>query len=277
MKRQTILVVGASGTVGTELARILKSEGHIVRGTTSRTPVEGKVFLNVATGEGLSRAFAGVDRAFFLSPPGFANQYAILSPLIQEAKRRGLKKVVLMTAMGANANEASPLRQAEMELEKSGLAYNIIRPNWFMQNFNTFWIQGIRDAGKIFLPAGNAKTSFIDARDISEVAATLLTSDEMNNRDFDLTGPEALDHNEAAAFISKATGKTVVYEEIAPEAFKKGLVGAGLPHDYADFMVMIIGFLREGYSAGLTESVAEILGRKPRSFVNYAQDFKAAL
>ena len=46
-----------------------------------------------------SEAFEGVERAFFLSPAGYADQYKNLSPLIQEAKRRGLKKEVLMTAV----------------------------------------------------------------------------------------------------------------------------------------------------------------------------------
>lgn len=276
MKHETILIVGASGTVGTELTQLLKAAGHTVRGTTSRSPGAGQVHLNVATGEGLAAAFEGVDRAFLLSPPGFADQYQVLSPLIQEAKRRGLKKVVLMTAMGANANEAAPLRKAELELETSGLAFNIIRPNWFMQNFNTFWIQGIKERGKIFLPAGQAKTSFIDARDIAAVAAKLLTDDKLKNRDFDLTGPEALDHDQAAALLTKASSKKIVYQEITPEAFKQGLVGAGLPNDYADFMVLIISFLREGYSAGVTTSVQDILGRAPARFETYAKDFKAA-
>jgi uncharacterized protein YbjT (DUF2867 family) len=82
----------------------------------------------------------------------------------------------------------APLRKAERHLEASGLAYNVIRPNWFMQNFNTFWLHGIQTAGQIFLPVGQAKGSFIDARDIAAVAAVLLTSDAFDNRDFDLTG-----------------------------------------------------------------------------------------
>src|SRR6185503_14578197 len=109
-----------------------------------------------------------------------ADQYKVLSPLIQEAKRQGLEKVVLMTAMGANAVETAPFRRAEIELEKSGLTYNIVRPNWFFQNFNTFWIQGILNYGKILVPGGNAKTSFIDARDISAVVAKLLTTSEFD-------------------------------------------------------------------------------------------------
>ncbi len=281
MTRQTVLVVGASGTVGSEIVKLLAAQGHKVRATTSKKtsaqPKDGveQVHVNLVTGEGISKAFDGVDRAFLLSPPGHADQYKILAPLIQEAKRRGLKKVVLMTAMGANAAD-TPFRRAEIELEKSGLAYNIVRPNWFMQNFNTYWIHGILEQGKILLPAGTAKTSFIDARDISAVVAKLLTSDDLNNRDFDLTGPQAIDHSEVAKEISSSTGKKVAYEEIEPSTLKKGLVAAGFPEDYVDFLILIFGFLREGYNAAVTDSVKRVLGRAPIEFKKYAKDYKEA-
>ena len=129
----------------------------------------------------------------------------------------GVQKIVLMTAMGANADENAPMRKAEVHLETSGLVYNIIRPNWFMQNFNSFWIQGILEHGKIFLPVGAAKGSFIDARDISAVAARLLSTDDFNQRDFDLTGGVAVDHDAVAAILSKVTGQTITYQDI-PES-----------------------------------------------------------
>lgn len=273
MNKETILIIGASGKVGSELARLLKSEGLNVRTATSRVPSEsGQVRLNLATGEGLREAFEGVDKAFFLAPPGYHDQHALLSPLIQEAKRRGLKKTVLMTAMGANAVETSPFRRAEIELEKSGLDYHIIRPNWFLQNFNTFWVGGIEKEGKILVPAGTAKTSFIDARDISAGAAKLLTGD-FKKRDFDLTGPESLTHDEVAAAISASSGKKIVYQEITPEEFKRMFVAAGVPADYVDVLVMIFGFLREGYNARVTTDVTDILGRAPIGLTQYTKDF----
>lgn len=278
MKNDLILIVGASGMVGSEIIKLLKADGYRTRATTSK-PVknsENLAHVNLVTGEGIKDAFEGVDRAFFLSPPGYANQFALLSPLIQEAKRRGLKKVVLMTAMGADANEASPFRQAELALEKSGLNYNIIRPNWFLQNFHTFWGQGIQQFDKILLPAGDAKVSFIDARDIAATAAKLLTSDQFERQAFDLTGPLAVDHSEAAAAISKASGRKISYQEISPNDFLTGLLGVGLPKDYAEFLVLIMGFLREGYSARTTASVKEITGVEPRTLTQYANDYKTA-
>jgi len=273
----TILVIGASGTVGSELSRLLLDAGHTVRKATSRTPTApDQVHLNLLTGEGRDTAFAGVDSAFFLAPPGHTRQDLLLNPLVDAARAQGLKKVVLMSAMGANAIDTAPLRVAERHLEASGLAFNIIRPNWFMQNFNTFWIQGILQQGQIFLPVANAKGSFIDARDIAATAAALLLSDRFNGQDFDLTGPEALDHHQVAALLSEATGKRIGYTEITPEAMREGLLAAGLPADYAEFLLVILGYFKAGYSERTTNAVETITGRAPRTVAAYARDYKAA-
>ena len=281
MKSKSILVVGASGIVGSEIVKILLEQGHNVRGTTSKKSLYPltkvgfeKVYANLETGEGINNAFEDIDRAFFLSPPGYVNQYAMLSPLIQSAKKWGLEKVVLMTAFGVNHNESSPFRKAEIELEKSGLSYNIIRPNWFMQNFNTFWLQGILEQNKILLPAGQAKVSFIDARDIAAVAAKLLISEELNNIAFDITGSKELDHEEVAHVISEATERNISYEEISPSTMKARLLAAGLKENYSNFIITLLEYLRNGYNTNVTNAVKDILGREPIEIKKYAQDYK---
>ncbi len=270
------LIIGASGVVGSELVKLLKAQGHSVRTTTSKKEglTRELVHLNLVTGEGLEAAFENVQKAFLLSPAGYADQYAILNPLIREAKKRKLKKVVLMTAFGANLNESSPMRRAEIELEKSGLNYNIIRPNWFMQNFQTFWLHDINQNNKIRLPAGVAKTSFIDSRDISAVAAKLLTSDKFDRQAFDLTGPEAIDHAYVASVLSKVSGRSIVYDDIPPQDLKQDLIKAGLSSDYSDMLLGILGYLKAGYNSGLTSSVQDVTGVPPRKISQYANDYK---
>ena len=271
------LIIGASGTVGSELSRLLADAGHDVRRATSRPATQpGQVQLDLVSGQGLAQAFDGVDRAFLLAPPGHTRQDLLLKPLVDAARERGLRRVVLMSAMGANADDAAPLRQAELHLERSGLAWNVIRPNWFMQNFNTFWLKGIVEQGRIFLPVGRAKGSFIDARDIAAVAAALLSRDDLANRDFDLTGAEALDHDQVAAVLSRETGRSILFEDIPPEAMLAGLLQAGLPRDYAEFMLVILGFFKAGYAERTTDSVQRITGQAPRGFAAYAKDYRAA-
>lgn len=272
------LVIGANGTVGSELVRLLRAAGHTVVKATSRpvTDPASEVHLNLVTGAGLDTALKGVGKVFMLAPPGYTNQDELLNPLIDAAKAHGVQKVVLMSAMGANADDNAPLRKAELHLEASGLAYNIIRPNWFMQNFNTFWIQGILEQGKIFLPVGAAKGSFIDARDIAAVAARLLSTDDFNNRDFDLTGSVALDHDAVAAILSNATGQTITYQDIPEADMRSALLGSGVPPAYAEFLLMILGFFKLGYAERTTDAVPTLLGRAPIALAQYAADYRSA-
>ena len=272
------LVIGANGTVGSELVRLLRAAGHNVLKATSRpvTDLATEVHLNLVTRAGLDTALQGVSKVFMLSPPGHSNQDELLNPVVDAAKAHGVQKIVLMTAMGANADENAPMRKAEVHLETSGLAYNIIRPNWFMQNFNTYWLQGIQTAGQIFLPVGAGKGSFIDARDIATVAASLLTTDTFANRDFDLTGPRALDHAEVAAIMTQVVGKTIGFTDITSEAMRQRLLGAGMPKDYAEFLVLILSYFKAGYAERTTDAVQQITGQAPRTLDQYAKDYRTS-
>ena len=272
----TTLVIGATGHIGAELTRLLQAAGHTVRQATRTARAPGQVALDLATGAGLDAAFDGVQRAFLMAPPGHAQQHLLLNPAIDAAQRAGVQHVVLLSAMGANADPSTPLRQAELHLEQSGLAWNTLRPNWFMQNFHTFWLPGIQATGNILLPLGNAKGSFIDTRDIAAVAAALLTGDAWRNQDFDLTGPEALDHDQVARILSDAAGRPIGYQDIPPEAMRSALLGAGLPADYTDFMLLILGYFKAGYSERTTNAVQQITGRAPRTLAQYAADHRSA-
>jgi uncharacterized protein YbjT (DUF2867 family) len=276
------LVAGASGAVGSHLVKFLAAEpGAIVRALTSKPGRQDTervkwVRADVLSEDGLAAAFSGVDRAFLLAPSGHANQHQVLAPLIREARRAKLEKVVLMTAKGADAVDASPFRRAELELERSGIAFNILRPNWFMQNFATFWARGIREQGKILLPAGAARVSFIDALDIAAVAARLLTRGGHEGKGFELTGAESLDHGDVAAVLSRVTGRRIVYEEISPRALRTQLLESGTPADYADFLLASFAFLREGRLAVITENLRALLGRNPSRLESFAQAHRGA-
>jgi uncharacterized protein YbjT (DUF2867 family) len=268
------LILGASGTVGTELVHLLKQKKQtVLRATSKKQQENDQVYLNLITKEGLENV-SKVDKLFLLSPPGHVNQDELLIPLIEKAKNSTVKKIVLMTAMGVDADPSIPLRKVELHLERSGITYNIIRPNWFMQNFNSYWIHGINHQNKILLNVEDAKGSFIDARDIACVASVLLTSDQFNNQAFDLTGGKALNHFEVADIISKTSGRTIKYQNITTNEMRDGLLSASLPKDYAEFMLVILDFFRQGYSERITDSVEKIIGRKPITFSSYAEDYK---
>ncbi|XDD46028.1 NAD(P)H-binding protein [Leptospira sp. WS39.C2] len=274
-----VFVYGGSGLVGGNLIKELQSKGHEVFAGT-RKPADQKNDANLTwvladsknPNQGIE-ILESVDAAFFLSPPGETNQFEILSPWINKAKQVGIQKLVLMTAMGVeHAPPEAPFRKTEILLEGSGLSWNIIRPNWFMQNFHTFWIAGIKQDGKIYFPGGNANVSFIDARDIASVAAVLLTTDGFKNQAITLTGRESIDHIQVSKYLTTVSGKNIEYIDVDPKVFESSLVSAGLSEDYAAFLVMIAGALKEGFASPIVDSVKNITGKEPISFQKYAED-----
>ncbi|WP_298625215.1 hypothetical protein [uncultured Legionella sp.] len=121
------------------------------------------------------------------------------------------------------------------------------------------------------MPVGQAKTSFIDSRDIAAVVATLLATDEFNNQAFDLTGSEALTHDDMAQNISQAINRTILFQDISPELLKRDLLDKGIPEDYSDFMLLILSYLKAGYNSKVTHDVEHIIGRPPLSVSSYIQ------
>ncbi|HEV7252563.1 MAG TPA: SDR family oxidoreductase [Mesorhizobium sp.] len=270
-----ILVIGGSGTVGRHLVAELAAKGEQVRLATRRPTASARsnvesVKLDLSSGQGLPEAFEGVDRVFALSPAGYLDQPGLISPVVEEATRRGAK-VVLQTAMGVDADDNIPFRQLELKLERAGVPYVILRPNWFTDNFDTYWGAQIA-SGALRLPAGEGATSFIDARDIAASAAGALTSADHDNQAFDLTGPEALTYAQAAEIISRETGLPVRYENVNAETFVRGRVQAGVPEDYARFLATILGVVAQGWTAKVVDGVERLSGRKPRTLADHFRE-----
>lgn len=273
-----LFVYGGTGGVSALLIEKLLTEGHTVLAGTRHPEKQPKrdrltwVKVTHDASEAALPALKQVDRAFLMSPPGLVDQYSVLQPWVAAAHSVGLAKVVLMTAMGVEfAPDEAPFRKLELTLGTANIPYNILRPNWFMQNFYTYWIEGILKDRKIYFPGGDARTSFVAAEDIAEVAAALLTGDATHDgQGLAITGPEALTHAEVAEILSTATGKRIEYINVSPEDFKAALLGAGLSADYADFMVMIAGALRDGHAAPITTTVQDVTGRAPTTFAQFA-------
>ncbi len=273
-----VLVLGASGHVGQPLVAELLAKGEQVK-AASRSgkafgAAEGVVF-DFADPTTFDAAFDGVDRAYVMLPGGYVESKALLEPVIQAAAERNVK-VVFQSVLGVDADDSIPYRQVEIALENSGVPYVILRPNWFADNFHTYWKAGI-DQGVIGVPAGDGKSSFIDVRDIASSAAAALTTDRFDNQAFNLTGPEALSYAQAAQKISAALGKPVVYQAMEESAFCDLLKSVGVPADYAEFLTSIFYPVREGWTAGVSDAVATLTDKAPRSLDEYIADHLAEL
>ena len=279
-----ILVIGATGTVGSQLVMQLGQRGEEVRAAT-RQPATARrrsagaselVEFDFERPETFAPALEGVERVFLIARPGDEQADRVAVPLIDEMKRQGVRHVVNLTAMGVEMLEGMALRKVERYLEDSGIGFTHLRPNFFMQVFSGGpLLTDIRSTGAIHVPAADASISYVDARDIAAVAAAALSEAGHVGRAHTLTGGEALDHAEIARAISEAAGRTVRYVPISEDAARTAIEGAGLPPQRAERLIGFYRLVRQGFCAPVSADVQTVLGRPPVSFAQFARDHAA--
>jgi uncharacterized protein YbjT (DUF2867 family) len=282
----TILVTGATGTIGSRVVKELAGKPDVAVRVAVRSAEKAKalaaanvtpVDFDYSKPETLEAAVKGVDRIFLLTPVT-PDQVALGKRLIDAAKAAGVRHIVKLSALGVEAEPGIQLgrwhRELERYIEASGLAYTFLRPGNFMDNFIKFYPPG--PDGNIYLPFGNGAVGWVDGDDIAAVAAAALTSDAHANKAYDLTGPEALTVAQVAGILSEAAGRPVRYVDVPEEAAKKALTDYQMPGWMVDAMMELYSISKAGYTASVTPAVQEILGRPPRSFAEFARDNAAA-
>jgi uncharacterized protein YbjT (DUF2867 family) len=272
-----ILITTANGKVGSEIVNQLLQKGeslrvgaHSVQKAEANFPGVHVVHFDYNDDASIKAALEGVNTVYLASPGDFPSDPE--KNLVDLAKASGVKRIVKLSALGVEADDAIPLRQVEKHIEASGLEYTFLRPTWFMQNYSTGMAGSVK-SGSIYEPAESAKTGFIDARDIAAVAVKALTEDGHNGQAYALTGSESLDRNAVAAKFSSVLGKPVQYVSISDEQFR-GAMQNVLSPSYLDLMSNLYAGVRAGWSDATTDTVKKVLGRDPISFEQFASDHK---
>lgn len=295
---ETILVTGATGTVGNEVVkRLLAAKGQreedIIVKAAARS-ANDDTFRNLGVQiaqldynkpDTLSTALRGVNKVFLLTPFQ-SNMVDLTLNLVNEAKNVGVKHIVKQSVLGADAEqEITPSRlhrQAEKIIEESGIPFTFLRPNFFMQNFVTFYSHFIKTQGAFYVPAGDAKASFVDVRDIAAVAVQVLSGSSKNGetkhirKAYDITGGEALSYGQAAEILSKEIGKKVNYVNISDEDARKGMKDMGADEWTINSMIELFGITRAGYLSEISTAVEQVTGNKPITFSQFARDYAVA-
>jgi uncharacterized protein YbjT (DUF2867 family) len=274
-----ILVTGANGTTGSEITSQLVAGGRPVRALLRRRENGAKLpqaGLEIATGSfedipSLDAAMKGVEAVFLISFE-HPEQLALQANVIEAARRAGVRMIARLSASSADPESPDPLirnhGKGDEQLAQSGLGHVLIRPQWFNQNFLTYCPGGV-----IRLPAGEARLPFVDVRDIAAVAVKALTEPGHNGRAYVLTGPEALSHAEVAAILPAATGKHFVYEDVAPETYRRQLIEEGASAYYADLILNLFARMRQRGTAEVHDDIRKVLGRPAISFRQFACDY----
>jgi uncharacterized protein YbjT (DUF2867 family) len=168
-------------------------------------------------------------------------------------------------------------RHAEVEahLIASGLGYTILRPACYM-HVHLLPVHTVRANGTWYGMTGDGPHAYIDTRDVASVAAAVLTTPGQEGKIYELTGPRAITMPEAADQLSQVIGSSVAYVDLAADEFGSNLVGAGLPDWLAEGIVALYQIIRGGHLATVTGLVAELTGRPPRAYGEFAEAHKEA-
>jgi uncharacterized protein YbjT (DUF2867 family) len=236
------------------------------------------VAVDFAKPESLAPAFRGADALFLLFAGGMGQTEGEIAA-VEAAKASGVKRIVKLSVIGADGDDYSFARihrPVERAIEASGLAWTHLRPNGFMQNVVNYFAATIRDHGAFYQPAGDARISHVDVRDIARVAAAALTGTGHDGKAYTITGPEALTYHEVAAKLSAATKKEIRYVALSDDDAKQGMVAAGIPAFYADYLVDLNRHYRAGGGSVVTDAVRAVTGSAPTAFDDFARDHAAA-
>ncbi|WP_329107778.1 NAD(P)H-binding protein [Micromonospora sp. NBC_01699] len=262
-----ILVIGGTGKIGRRLVRTLRASGRPVR-AASRS---GERRFDWSEPSTWLPAVEGISAVYLMAPedPKDADDFVTL------ATESGVSRFVALSGRGIDQIEGdfSPgMLAAEQAVRDSGVEWTIIRPNNFNQNFDEdLWRQPLRD-GRLGLPIGVTPEPFVDAQDVADVAALLLTtpSDSHHGQVYDLTGPEALTFATVVATIAEAAGRSIRYDQLTPDQYRTELLAQGYPEETAAALNVMFAGMRAGHLANPTDTVRRLLRRPPTTFNTYA-------
>jgi uncharacterized protein YbjT (DUF2867 family) len=290
MTKESILVTGVDGNIGSEVIKQISSDGtdlRLVGGVHSLTkkkdieklvhydPVEID-YDNPGT---ILEALKGIDKLFLLTPT-HPKMIDFTSNLVNAANERRIKQIVKLSHIRADPVEEPQInitrlhRQAEKIIEESGIPFTFLRPNFFMQNFVNFYLG--KNQSSIYLPAGEGKVSFVDVRDIAAVAVQVLTKNKGGLHDgmaYTITGPEAISYMDAAGILSEYIGRKVSYVNISEDDARKAIKDMGMSDWHTNILLELLKLSRDGYLSSVSHAIEQVTEKKPIHFSQFARDY----
>lgn len=285
-----IVIVGASGAVGTPAIRHLARAGEPIRALTSNARsaerlsglgVSETVIGDFRSDADLTRAMAGAGSVLLVSPRFTEDEAVIGIRVVEAAKAQAVEHFVYSSAfhpqLSRMDHHAAKLRIEEAVVE-SGLAFTIVQPSMFMQNIRIEWreVTGNGVYPRPYSP--DRKMSVIDTEDLGEALARVLTDPGLRGGTFELCSGDSLTHAEMAAVFSAVLGRAVRAEKRPLEEWRSWAAARGwAPWSIEAYAKMCDHYDSHGYPGGNALALRAILGREPTGYRAFAERFAAEM
>lgn len=268
---KTVLVTGATGTVGRLVVQELLDRKHAVKASVRKNGVLPphqrleEVEFDFTRPETWDSALSGVQGVFLMRPPHISNVSRDMEPFLRRLAGETDVHTVFMSVQGADANTWVPHHKIERLCAELELSATIIRPSFFMQNLTTTHLSEIRDESRIHVSAGGGRTSFIDAADIAACVAEIFERPQLQGRAYTLTGGESYSYADIARHLSHELKKPIRYTNPGPLRFLMYNLRKGRPLGMSVVMLVLYSIVRFGKGDITTGDTRRILQREPAS------------
>jgi uncharacterized protein YbjT (DUF2867 family) len=281
-----ILVVGATGTLGGEIARALAAASREVRGLVRPTSDPERVAALVSAGveireadlkqpDSLAALCEGVDTLISTASSTLSRQSGddIQSvdlqgqiDLLAAARAAGVSHMVFVSFPPADI--AFPLqdakRQVEQAIRDSGIGHTILQPTHFWESWLSPALGFDATAGRARLFAGGrGAMRWISVLDVRDAALGALYNPGAMGRTFALGGPELLNQEDIVQRFEAASGHPFEREPV-PEAALEEAYRAATDPLQKSFAALSLLAGRGGWDMDMADTL-ETLAYMPRS------------
>ena len=263
----TILITGATGTVGRHLVSQLAAAGHRVRALT-RDPAKARFAPEVEVVAGdltdvatLREAFAGVTAAHLITFGGDDGEdLANGDALVALAADAGVRRVSVLSGWAPTS--------VERALRAGPIGWTLVAAVEFMSG-TLEWAPEVRASGTVSSLA-TFPSAVVHEADIAAVAAVALTEDGHAGKTYTVTGPKALTPQERTGILAAAIGRELTYVNLTVDQERERMRSFGYPLEYIEFGVALA--TNPPKSAGVVRNTVEaVTGRPARTFAAWAE------
>ena len=232
--------------------------------------------------EGLRAAFEGGTRMLLISTLSVGRRAEQHLAAINAAAAAGVRHIVYTSSGGAHPQNPAIVipdhLKTEQALERSGLAYTILRDSLYIEAPLNHIAPRALQTGVWIASAGEGRVGFVAKHDCVECAVRALTTPGHEGRTYEITGPELLSFSDVARIASEVDGRPIEFRAVTDDEMATMLAAAGVPQHYKEGMFTtgvgtssiadIVSYeqgIRGGYFAVLSDHVRQLLGRPPVS------------
>jgi NAD(P)H dehydrogenase (quinone) len=271
MAGKRIGVTGSTGGLGGRIARRLADHGveqRLLVRDAARAPrlehASAIVFGGYDDADGMRRALDGIETLLLVSAAEDPDRVALHRGAIDAAVDAGVQRIVYTSFSAAAPDSTFTFGRdhfhTEEHIKQSGVAYTFLRDNLYVDFIPLL----CGPEGVIRGPAGEGRVAAIARDDIADVAVAVLTGEGHDGQAYDLTGPEAFTLTEAAAELSRVTGRHITFEDETVEEAFESRRSSGAPDYMIEGWVTTYTAIAAGDLEAVSDCVERFCDREPQ-------------